>query len=165
MAFKKQEEVSSVSVRTMGETINDSIVSATFINQRGNVAATARSLGVNRQTIMSVLGKKDVHESLMAALKERGVDIETIATKLKEGLEADITIFPFGRDPEKVADYKTRHIYLTSLMKLAGLNLTGINEIKIEEEVLITDEQLHTYIKALEGVVDVDSEDIAYDEE
>lgn len=61
----------------------------------------------------------DSNGHLLVALENVGVDLNTVAGKIRDGLEADTTT-KSGKDVVTVPDFKTRHKYLETALDIMG---------------------------------------------
>ena len=101
------------------------------LKNKGNLAATARDLGVTKQTIRERVQKPIVQNLLRQAMADSGIDEKAIASRLKDGIDAQRRIISLTyekvkgkmkakKNMEMVSDLEERRKYLELVVKIRG---------------------------------------------
>lgn len=124
-------------------------VAKAYIEEACNVSAVARRVGITRQTVSKIIDKQQVREEITRQMEIKGLGTECIADKMNEGMNATSPFYnPRTGEMMYVPDYKTRHLYLTTALKLNKVDLSGQEGTATEDHLEITDDELLDIIKA-----------------
>lgn len=102
----------------------------------------------------------DSNGMLLVALEKTGVTLDTLASKIREGLEAETTV-KSGKDVVTVPDYRTQHKYLETALDIVGGRAptkSVVETVKTHEETVAivqgisnSDEAMKVLWKRIEG--------------
>ena len=142
--MRKKDSVDSEKVVTPDE----ARVVETWIAEKGNVAASSRATGISRARISRILDRSHVREDLLGKLEKLGLDMQSAADVINEGmLKAYTIVYKKGGKGEggvleKVPDFRSRLEYLKLFLGLSKVDTSGRHGEVVGEITELTDEEL-----------------------
>lgn len=118
-------------------------VAAAYVENTGNVSATARQVQMSRQRVMKILDRSDFRDLIIQKMKDGGINSNLISQKIREGLDATMMIFVRGVGWKEIPDFKTRERYIELALKLYQVDITGRGQAVSNDEMLeLSDKEL-----------------------